>query len=176
MHNQPHLQQHSAAGLRSFGVSRQPRSGHLKNLSVGGSARNFGTRTWLQQRIRDEFLAKFFCHETQMTDYNDSFSYLNSFSYLAFDTVSLVVLAHGPTAARALENADELEPEAPIKIIAAGEFGHLLWTRRCLLPATELALRHLQAAQHNEFTPFAANASALHDSFQRLLSPGNWRS
>ena len=49
------------------------------------------------------------------------------FAYLAFNFISGTPLAHGKTAAHAALQADEVAPEAPIKIIVAGAAGLEVW-------------------------------------------------
>jgi hypothetical protein len=66
-----------------------------------------------------------------------------SFEYLAFDSSSQAILAHGPTAADALSDADHIAPDAPIYVLSAGSMGWTIWDRRMnLLNAKQALERH----------------------------------
>jgi hypothetical protein len=52
------------------------------------------------------------------------------FAYLAFNSVSGTLLAHGKTAAHAALQADSVAPEATIKIMPAGGAGIEIWKAR----------------------------------------------
>jgi hypothetical protein len=54
-------------------------------------------------------------------------SLTTNFAYLAFNHLSGTLLAHGKTAAYAALQADQVAPEAPLKIILAGAAGLEIW-------------------------------------------------
>jgi hypothetical protein len=70
----------------------------------------------------------------------------DSFTYLAFDDESWELLAHGRTAALALQAAGEVAPHAAIRVILAAPFGRTIWDRGVQLCLAERALRKARDA------------------------------
>ncbi len=68
------------------------------------------------------------------------------FKYLAFDDVSWDLLAHGQTAAIAVQAAEEIAPKASIRVLLAGSFGRTIWDRGVQLYLAERALRRAREA------------------------------
>jgi hypothetical protein len=70
----------------------------------------------------------------------------DSFNYLAFDDDSWELLAHGRTAALALQTAEEIAPNIAIRVIHAAPFGRTIWDRGVQLYLAERALRRARDA------------------------------
>ena len=68
------------------------------------------------------------------------------FAYLAFDDESWDLLAHGRTAALALQEAEEIVPHTAIRVILAAPFGRTIWDRGVQLYLAERALRRARDA------------------------------
>jgi hypothetical protein len=70
------------------------------------------------------------------------------YAFVAFDDSTGEILAYGQTATSALDIADKLAPQSPIRIVPAGDIGQTIWAARMNLSSASAALMPTSTANN----------------------------